>query len=466
MEFRLAANSKYNFLIVEDNDTMREGIVRVVEKMGHRAVETADAEQAEKQLSKTKFDLLISDYKLPGMTGIELLEKIKLISPETEAMLITAYGSIELAVEAMKKGAADFITKPFSPEELTLKVNLILERVQQKAELQRVSEENRYLRDQLDGQFNFGEIIGNSPAMQAIFRTIEKVAKGDSSIIIYGESGTGKELVAHAIHNTSPRKDRAFIRVNCGALAEGVLESELFGHEKGAFTGAIKRRKGRFELAQSGSIFLDEIGDIPLGTQVKLLRVLQEKEFERVGGEETLSVDTRIIAATSKNLQEEIKRGNFREDLYYRLHIIPIHLPPLRERKEDISLLTEHFIKKISKEVNIPELKIDAQAIDKLRRYNWPGNVREFENVLERAAVLSEDAHILASDLPLFSEGAQTLTYSQPDGLNLNRTLETTEKQLLEKAMDKARGVKTEAAKLLDIKTSALYYKLEKYDLL
>ncbi|TDI85414.1 MAG: sigma-54-dependent Fis family transcriptional regulator [Caldithrix sp.] len=445
---------------------MREGIVRVVEKMGHRAVETADAEQAEKQLSKTKFDLLISDYKLPGMTGIELLEKIKLISPETEAMLITAYGSIELAVEAMKKGAADFITKPFSPEELTLKVNLILERVQQKAELQRVSEENRYLRDQLDGQFNFGEIIGNSPAMQAIFRTIEKVAKGDSSIIIYGESGTGKELVAHAIHNTSPRKDRAFIRVNCGALAEGILESELFGHEKGAFTGAIKRRKGRFELAQSGSIFLDEIGDIPLGTQVKLLRVLQEKEFERVGGEETLSVDTRIIAATSKNLQEEIKRGNFREDLYYRLHIIPIHLPPLRERKEDISLLTEHFIKKISKEVNIPELKIEAQAIDKLRRYNWPGNVREFENVLERAAVLSEDAHILASDLPLFSEGAQTLTYSQPDGLNLNRTLETTEKQLLEKAMDKARGVKTEAAKLLDIKTSALYYKLEKYDLL
>ncbi len=462
----MAANSKYNFLIVEDNDTMREGIVRVVEKMGHRAVETADAEQAEKQLSKTKFDLLISDYKLPGMTGIELLEKIKLISPETEAMLITAYGSIELAVEAMKKGAADFITKPFSPEELTLKVNLILERVQQKAELQRVSEENRYLRDQLDGQFNFGEIIGNSPAMQAIFRTIEKVAKGDSSIIIYGESGTGKELVAHAIHNTSPRKDRAFIRVNCGALAEGILESELFGHEKGAFTGAIKRRKGRFELAQSGSIFLDEIGDIPLGTQVKLLRVLQEKEFERVGGEETLSVDTRIIAATSKNLQEEIKRGNFREDLYYRLHIIPIHLPPLRERKEDISLLTEHFIKKISKEVNIPELKIEAQAIDKLRRYNWPGNVREFENVLERAAVLSEDAHILASDLPLFSEGAQTLTYSQPDGLNLNRTLETTEKQLLEKAMDKARGVKTEAAKLLDIKTSALYYKLEKYDLL
>ncbi len=462
----MAVNPKYNFLIVEDNDTMREGIVRVVEKMGHRAVETADAEQAEKQLSKTKFDLLISDYKLPGMTGIELLEKIKLISPETEAMLITAYGSIELAVEAMKKGAADFITKPFSPEELTLKVNLILERVQQKAELQRVSEENRYLRDQLDGQFNFGEIIGNSPAMQAIFRTIEKVAKGDSSIIIYGESGTGKELVAHAIHNTSPRKDRAFIRVNCGALAEGILESELFGHEKGAFTGAIKRRKGRFELAQSGSIFLDEIGDIPLGTQVKLLRVLQEKEFERVGGEETLSVDTRIIAATSKNLQEEIKRGNFREDLYYRLHIIPIHLPPLRERKEDISLLTEHFIKKISKEVNIPELKIEAQAIDKLRRYNWPGNVREFENVLERAAVLSEDAHILASDLPLFSEGAQTLTYSQPDGLNLNRTLETTEKQLLEKAMDKARGVKTEAAKLLDIKTSALYYKLEKYDLL
>ena len=462
----MAANSKYNFLIVEDNDTMREGIVRVVEKMGHKTVETSDAEQAEKQLSKTKFDLLISDYKLPGMTGLDLLEKVKQSCPETETLLITAYGSIELAVEAMKKGAADFITKPFSPEELTLKVNLILEQVHQKAELQRVSEENRYLRDQLDGQFNFGEIIGNSPAMQTIFRTIEKVAKGDSSIIIYGESGTGKELVAHAIHNTSPRKDRAFIRVNCGALAEGILESELFGHEKGAFTGAIKRKKGRFELAQSGSIFLDEIGDIPLGTQVKLLRVLQEKEFERVGGEETLSVDARIIAATNKNLQEEIKKGNFREDLYYRLHIIPIHLPPLRERKDDIPTLTEHFIKKISKEVNIPHLKIEARAVDKLRTYNWPGNVREFENVLERAAVLCDDAHILASDLPLFSDGTQTLTYSQPDGLNLNRTLETAEKQLLEKAMDKARGVKTAAAKLLDIKTSALYYKLEKYGLL
>ena len=462
----MAANSKYNFLIVEDNDTMREGIVRVVEKMGHKTVETSDAEQAEKQLSKTKFDLLISDYKLPGMTGLDLLEKVKQSCPETETLLITAYGSIELAVEAMKKGAADFITKPFSPEELTLKVNLVLERVQQKAELQRVSEENHYLRDQLDGQFNFGEIIGNSPVMQTVFRTIEKVAKGDSSIIVYGESGTGKELVAHAIHKTSPRKDRAFIRVNCGALAEGVLESELFGHEKGAFTGAIKRKKGRFELAQGGSIFLDEVGDIPLGTQVKLLRVLQEKEFERVGGEETLSVDTRIIAATNKNLQEEINKGNFREDLYYRLHVIPIHLPPLRERKDDIHALTEHFIKKISKEVNMPHLKIEAGVVDKLRTYNWPGNVREFENVLERAAVLCDDAYILASDLPLFSEGAQTLTYSQPDGLNLNRTLETTEKQLLEKAMDKAHGVKTAAAKLLDIKTSALYYKLEKYGLL
>jgi len=462
----LAANSKYNFLIVEDNDTMREGIVRVIEKMGHKAVETADAEQAEKQLSKTKFALLISDYKLPGMTGIDLLEKLKQISPETEALLITAYGSIELAVEAMKKGAADFITKPFSPEELTLKVKLILERVRQKTELERVSEENRYLRDQLDGEFNFGEIIGNSAVMQTIFRTIEKVAKGDSSVIIYGESGTGKELVAHAIHKTSPRKDGAFIRVNCGALAEGILESELFGHEKGAFTGAIKRKKGRFELAQSGSIFLDEIGDIPLGTQVKLLRVLQEKEFERVGGEETLSVDTRIIAATHKNLQEEIKKGNFREDLYYRLHIIPIHLPPLRERKGDISLLTEHFIKKISKEVNLPGLKIEARAVDKLRRYNWPGNVREFANVLERAAVLSDDAHILASDLPLFSDDTQASTYSQPDDLNLNRTLEITEKQLLEMAMDKACGVKTEAAKFLSIKTSALYYKLEKYGLL
>ncbi|MFQ5772682.1 MAG: sigma-54 interaction domain-containing protein, partial [bacterium] len=259
---------------------------------------------------------------------------------------------------------------------------------------------------------------------------------------------------------------RAFIRVNCGALAEGVLESELFGHEKGAFTGALKRRKGRFELAHLGSIFLDEIGDIPLATQVKLLRVLQEKEFERVGGEETLSVDVRIIAATNKNLKAQIEKGAFREDLYYRLHIIPIYLPPLRERKEDIPILTKHFIQKIAHDLKMPNLSIEEETVEKLSTYQWPGNIREFENVLERAAVLCEQQKIRTEDLPLFTDARESSDLFSINNLDLNQTLTTVEKQLIEKAMTQAHGVKTVAARLLGVKTSALYYKLEKYGLL
>jgi len=460
------SKATYNILIVEDNETMREGMVRVVEKMGQRAVQTPDAEQALIELNKQSFHLLVSDYKLPGMDGLQLLTKAKQMFPEMAVLMITAYGTIELAVEAMQKGATDFITKPFSPEELTLKIEKILERIREKEEYDRVSEENLYLRQQLADQYNFGEIVGNAPAMQRIYRTIEKVAQGDSSVIIYGESGTGKELVAHAIHHASARKERAFVRVNCGALAEGVLESELFGHERGAFTGAVKRKKGRFELADGGSIFLDEIGDIPLATQVKLLRVLQDREFERVGGEETLTVDVRVIAATNKNLQEEIAKGNFREDLYYRLHIIPIHLPPLRERKEDIPLLIDHFITKMARGLNLPSLRIENSAVRKLTEYDWPGNIRELENVLERAAVLCENSRITASELPFF--GQQEMTVSElgsGNRLDLNHSLEKLERQLIEQALEESEGVKTEAARILGIKTSALYYKLEKYGL-
>jgi DNA-binding NtrC family response regulator len=462
----LSSSKQYNILVVEDNDTLREGMVRVIEKMGPRAQPSADGAQAWALVQKNLFHLIITDYKIPGLDGISLLQKVKELSPETEVLVITAFGTIELAVEAVQKGAADFITKPFSPEELTLKVKKILERIQEREELSRISEENVYLRDQFESEFNFGEIVGNSPAMREVYRTIEKVAKGDSSVIIYGESGTGKELVARAIHKASPRAGRAFIRVNCGALAEGVLESELFGHERGAFTGALKRKKGRFELAHNGTIFLDEIGDIPLQTQVKLLRVLQEKEFERVGGEETLRVDVRIIAATNKNLKEEIEKGRFREDLYYRLHIIPIRLPPLRERKEDIPLLTDFFIAKIRQELKLPKLAIDASAREKLQTYTWPGNVRELENVLERAAVLCDHQNIFAKDLPLMVEQRQAADFIPTNGLDLNQTLESVERQLIEKALAEADGVKTEAAKRLGIKTSALYYKLEKYGLL
>ena len=445
---------------------MREGLLKVIRKMGLDTAETTDAEQALNTIATCNFDLVITDYKLPGLDGLTLLKEIKEKTPHTEVLVITAYGTIELAVEAMRHGAADFITKPFSPEELTIKVQRILERMSEKEELKRVSDENLYLREQVEVQFNYGAIVGNSKAMQDVYRMIEKVAPGESSVIVYGESGTGKELVAHALHKASPRKERAFVRVNCGALAEGVLESELFGHERGAFTGALKRKRGRFELADQGSIFLDEIGDIPLATQVKLLRVLQEREFERVGGEETLSVDVRIIAATNKNLKAEAQKGHFREDLYYRLHIIPIYLPPLREHMDDVPLLTDHFVQRIREQLNTPNLTIAEEAVRKLATYQWPGNIRELENVLERAAVLCDDGQIRPQDLPLSAAAEISNVAISNTSLELNRTLEKVEKSLLERAMNQARGNKTEAAKLLGVKTSALYYKLDKYDLL
>lgn len=460
------SNKKYKILIVEDNETIRQGVARVIKKMGHEPAAFPDAESVLNETRHADFDILISDYKLPGMNGLELMQHLKQQNPDIEVLMITAFGTIELAVEAMQKGASEFIAKPFSPEELSLKINKLVQRVREKAELTRLSEENDYLREQVEVEFNYGEIIGSSAVMQQVYQTIEKVARGDSSVIIYGESGTGKELVARAIHKASARKDKPFIRVNCGALAEGVLESELFGHERGAFTGALKRKKGRFELANNGNIFLDEIGDIPLATQVKMLRVLQEKEFERVGGEETITVDIRVIAATNKNLKEEIRKGNFREDLFYRLHVIPIYLPSLCERKEDIPLLTEHFIKKLSHDLKIPNLKITEKAQQQLVVYNWPGNIREFENAIERAAVLCENNLIEAADLP-FLTNTKTDLMQLPDEISdLNHALETVEKQLLERAMGKTHGVKTKAARMLGIKTSALYYKLEKYDLI
>ncbi len=461
-------DSTFAFFIVEDNGTIREGIVTVVRELGHATREFASAEAALDHGLETSGDFLITDYKLPGLNGIELISRVRMKRPQMETLVITAYGSVELAVAAMQSGASDFLAKPFSPDELTLKINLLISRLRQKRELQRISEENRYLREQVDVEFNYGEIIGQSKAMQAVYRTIEKVAPGDSSVIIYGESGTGKELVARAIHKASARAERPFIKVNCGALAEGVLESELFGHERGAFTGAHKRKKGRFELAHQGSIFLDEIGDLPLATQVKLLRVLQEKEFERVGGEETLQIDVRVIAATNKDLQTEISQGRFREDLFYRLHIIPIYLPPLRERKDDIPLLTRYFLNKIGADLKRGKLTMSPSAVARLESYDWPGNVREFENVIERAAVLCDNNCIDAADLPLLSTRAVESSVPQ-EGLRnagLNARLEAVEKQMLQDAMQNAHGVKTEAAKLLGIKTSALYYKLEKYGLI
>ncbi|HEX9970912.1 MAG TPA: sigma-54 dependent transcriptional regulator [bacterium] len=453
-------------LIIEDNDTMREGMAAIISRMKHEFESASNGHLGLQVMSENAFDLVVTDYKMEGIDGLEVLKQVKAKYPATEVMIITAYGTIDLAVQAMQLGAVDFITKPFSHDEFKLKIERILERIQERKELARISDENIYLRDELEEQFNYGEIIGKSKAMQEVYRTIEKVAATDSSVLIYGESGTGKELVARAIHKLSPRKDKPFIRVNCGALVETLLESELFGHEKGAFTGAMKRKKGRFELAHQGSIFLDEIGDISANMQQKLLRVLQEKEFERVGSEETIQVDVRILTATNKNLSELVQQGKFREDLFYRLHIIPIYLPPLRERTQDISLLVQHFIKQLTAELNKPLKRITEAAMEKLFNYPWPGNIRELENVIERAIVLSDKEVIDAADLPILqSTGSDRLPSDILDRfrLNLNDTLAAVEKQLIEKAMNETKGNKNQAAKLLGIGTSLLYYKLEKY---
>jgi len=452
-------------VVIEDNKTMREGITQTLAKMEHQVTAFSAGEPGIQECQRELVDLVITDYKMHPMDGIQVLETVKQINKDIDVILITAYGTIELAVEAMKRGAADFLTKPFSPEELKIRVNKVLEFREARQESQRLNEENQYLRQQIDIQYNFGEIVGKSVPMVEVFKKIKKVAPTDSSVLIYGESGTGKELVARAIHSQSRRKDGPFVKVNCSALAEGVLESELFGHEKGAFTGAIRRKKGKFELAHRGSIFLDEIGDIPLSTQAKLLRVLQERELDRVGAEETIKVDVRVITATNKDLLKMTKEGSFREDLFYRLNVIPIELPPLRDRKEDIPELAAHFLEKKCAQLGRKRVKIHPRAMELLLNYCWPGNVRELENVLERAIVLCDGDEICVSDLPILTEEIDWgAVLRLPDTqMPLTQTLEELERQLIERALEKAKGIKTRAAQILGIKTSALYYKLEKY---
>ncbi|MBD3184720.1 response regulator [Candidatus Poribacteria bacterium] len=455
-------------LLIEDNETMRDGMSQFLRKSDHEVIAVSNGPEGVELCRKESFDLVITDYKMEGMNGLEVLDAVREIDEELDSILITAYGTIDVAVKAMKKGAADFITKPFSSlSEFGLKVDKVLKFRQARQAEKRLGEENQYLREEIDIQYNFGEIVGKSESMLKVFDQIKKVAKSDSSVLIYGESGTGKELVARAIHFHSNRKDAPFVKVNCGALAEGVLESELFGHEKGSFTGATRRRKGRFELAHRGTIFLDEIGDVPLATQVKLLRVLQERELERVGGEDTISIDVRIISATNKNLIEMVTDEEFREDLFYRLNIIPLELPPLRERKEDIPYLVEHFLRKKSSQLNKKQSHITPEAMQELSKYVWPGNVRELENVIERTVVLSENDEIGLNDLPiLLNDPSRTTLNLLHEDMPLVEALEDLERQLIARAMEKSKGVKTEAARILGLKTSALYYKLEKYEMI
>ena len=454
-------------LVIEDDNTIREGICYSLTKMGHEVDSAEDGKDGVLLNQKKNYDLVITDYRMKSMNGIKVLEEIKRMSPETDVVLITAYGTMELAVEAMNKGAADCVSKPLSLEIFRSRIKRVLQNRAIREENKRLGEENVYLREQVAQQYNFGEMIGQSEAIRSIFKQIKKIAPTQSSVLIIGESGTGKELVAHSIHNFSPRKDNPFIKVNCGALAETLLESELFGHEKGSFTNAIRQKRGKFELADKGSIFLDEIGNISEGVQARLLRVLQEKEIDRVGGEQTIQIDVRIIAATNRNLFEAVKQGKFREDLYYRLNVIPLELPPLRERRKDIPLLIEHFLQKKGDEMKKPISKISRQAKEALEKYSWPGNIRELQNLIERALVICDGDEIRMEDFPVLLEhGKQNILTLPKEDLPLNMVLEDLELQLIKRAMEKSGGVKTRAANILGMKTSALYYKLEKYNLI
>ena len=462
-------------LIIDDHDSMREGLELLLRRRGHRTRSAESGLRGLELLQEEAADLVITDLKMARMNGMEVLERVRSSTPETDVMIITAHGTIEKVVEVMKLGAADFITKPFSSEEFGVKVDRLLadQAVRQRLRRENVAlrVENTYLRAETTARY--GEMVGESPPMQEVFRWIGRVAPSESSVMIYGESGTGKELVARAVHAGSARKDGPFVRVNCGALSESLLDSELFGHERGAFTGAEKRRRGRFELANGGTLFLDEIATVPRATQVRLLRVLQERELERVGGEKTISVDVRIITATNSSPETLLSDGTFREDLFYRLHVVPIVLPPLRERREDIPLLVNHFIEKLYERTASPVRAASADALKRLATYTWPGNVRELENVIERSLVLADSIELDLDDLPplggngtagrLAGSGTGPEAELPVDGLDLTHTVEGIEERLLRQALEQSKGVKAEAARLLGLKPSALYYKLEKY---
>ena len=457
-------------LVIDDNETIRDGVATVLHRMGHKAIVAPGGTEgiAAFRAEPDDIDVVITDLKMAPVDGMEVLDAVLTERPEAVAMIITAHGTVKTAVEAMQRGALDFIEKPFPVDLLKTKVTKALAVREERVRTDKLERTNEVLREEL-GQAPVSDascgMIGESAAMERVFRVIQKVARTDSTVHIHGESGTGKELVANAVHQLSERRAGPYVKVNCGAIQDTLLESELFGHERGAFTDANKRRMGRFELADGGTLFLDEIGDISAAMQVKLLRVLQERRFERVGGEKTVEVDVRIVTATNKDLAAEVEAGRFREDLYYRLKIIPLDLPPLRERREDILPLTDHFIAKLAARTRSSVSGVADDAIAAMQAYRWPGNVRELENVIEQALVFAEGTRIQLGDLPPHVLGGKRGDLlSIPEGeRSLPEILEDLERQLIQRAYERAEGVKTETARLLGIKTPALYYKLEKY---
>lgn len=441
-------------LLIDDEETGREALTLLLKAAGHAVKSAGAGSEAFQTLTRDTFDIVITDLFLPDASGIDILKKVKEDAPLTEVILITGHASAETAVKAMKEGAFDYITKPLNFDELKIIIGKAVEKRQ-------LLSENVYLRKQLRDKFEFANIIGSSPAMQHVFALMKRIVKTDSTVQIAGESGTGKELVAKAIHFNGGRRDKPFIAVHCGAIPENLLESELFGYVKGAFTGAMRDKIGKFEAANGGTIFLDEIGTMPMQLQTKLLRVLQEEEVERVGSTRPVKIDVRIISATNLDLAEEVKKGNFREDLFYRLNVIPLQLPPLRERVEDILPLAKHFLAKYCKEMQRRNMSLASDTLEALESYQWPGNVRELENVMERVAALTEDNTVTVQDLPhnIREEGLTRLTGK---GVDLVKVLAEIERGMIRDALVLSDGVKARAAALLNLNRTTLVEKMRR----
>ncbi|MEK6679952.1 MAG: sigma-54 dependent transcriptional regulator [Nitrospirota bacterium] len=458
-------------LVVDDNRINRKAVAIPLIKSDYKVKEAASAKEAIENINREDFDLIITDLKMPsGKEGIEVLKKAREKNPSSIVMIISAFGSIEDAVEAMKEGATDFLRKENIREELLIRVEKAIEHQKLSKENVILSEQNKTLLEEIGKEYNFNNIVGKSDAMKTIFELIDKLAKdGQSTVLITGESGTGKELVARAIHFNGPRASKAFMPINCATLTQNLLESELFGHEKGSFTDAYKQKLGKLELADKGTLFLDEIGTLPLDLQSKLLRVLQEKEFTRVGGTENIKIDVRIIAATNTNLEKAIEEGKFREDLFYRLNVLPIHLPPLRQRRDDISLLIDHFLKKYNSMKN-KNIKLSNEAIELLQNAEWKGNIRELENVIERLVLVADKDNIEAKELIKYNiintkQGATSQDKELPMKNLIKNISKEYEKEMIQKTLQKYNGNVTKASKELGIARETLHRKIKALNL-
>jgi len=454
------SNPRAQLLIVDDEVSMCEFLEIILQKNGYQVSSRQSARAAIKDLETGTFDLVISDINMPEMSGLELLQLIKEKSPSTEVIMITAYASTDTAIQAMKRGAYDYIIKPFNNDEILLTI----EKALKNSQLQR---ENRRLQQELEKRYGFGNLIGKSPAILKVYELIQRVAQTRANILVTGESGTGKELVARAIHYTGPRKDQPFVTVNCGAIPEQLMESEFFGHEKGAFTGAIKTRDGYFAAADSGTIFLDEIGEIPPALQVKLLRVIQEKSFMRVGSTVERAVDVQVVSATNRDLESAVSEGSFREDLFYRLNVITIDLPPLRERSSDIPLLARHFLQQYNQEYGREIDDISQEAINIMLNYGFPGNVRELENIIERGVIMETGTVITPASLPPVltrpaTNGTVVGLRLPEEGLDLEKTLADFERHFIHQALERCNHNKTKAAELLGLSFRSFRYRLQK----